>query len=57
MSRISVFASLHGTPGEAVIVEGGLVVRVGPLEEIADGWPFDAPSHPPSEKKRESKFS
>lgn len=42
MPRIRITASPHGTPGEAVAVEDGQVVWAGPLEEIAEGWPFDA---------------
>lgn len=40
--RIHITASPHGTPGEVVAVESGQVVWVGPIEEIADAWPFDA---------------
>lgn len=42
MHRILITASPHGTLGEAVAVEDGLVVWAGPVEEIAEAWPFDA---------------
>ena len=42
MPRIRITASSHGTLGEAVAVEDGLVVWAGPLEGIAEAWPFDA---------------
>ena len=42
MPRIRITASPHGTPGEIVAVEDGLVVWAGPVEEIAEAWPFDA---------------
>jgi hypothetical protein len=42
MANIRIIASRHGTPGEIVAVEDGLVVWAGPVEEIAEAWPFDA---------------
>jgi hypothetical protein len=42
MANIRISASHHGTSGEVVAVEDGLVVWAGPLEEIAEAWPFDA---------------
>jgi hypothetical protein len=42
MPRIRITASAHGTPGEALAVENGRVFWAGPLEEITEGWPFDA---------------
>jgi hypothetical protein len=40
--RIQISASRHGTPGEVVAVEDSKIVWSGPIEEIADAWPFDA---------------
>jgi hypothetical protein len=42
MLPIRITASRYGTPGEVVAIEDGLVVWAGPLDEIAEGWPFDA---------------
>lgn len=39
---IRINASPHGEPGEVVAVEGGQVVWSGPIDDLADAWPFDA---------------
>jgi hypothetical protein len=38
---IRINASRHGTPGEVVAVEDGLVVWAGPIEDIAEAGDFD----------------
>lgn len=41
MSRIRITASRHGTPGEVVAVEDGLVVWAGPIEDLGEAGNFD----------------
>jgi hypothetical protein len=40
-SRISISTSPHGSPGKIVAVENRKVVWAGPIEGIAEAWPFD----------------
>jgi hypothetical protein len=41
MPKIQINASRHGTPGEVVAVEDGLVVWSGLIEELGDADGFD----------------
>lgn len=41
-ARIRITASPHSEPGEVKAVEAGTVVWSGPIEDLADAWPFDA---------------
>jgi hypothetical protein len=42
MSRIRITASHHGTPGEVVAVEYGLVVWARPIEDLHEAGSFDS---------------
>ena len=42
MPKIQINSSRHGTPGEVVAVEGGLVVWTGPIQDLAEAGGFDA---------------
>ncbi|PPQ34970.1 hypothetical protein [Rhodoblastus acidophilus] len=42
MPRIQINPSRHGTPGEVVAVEDGLIVWAGPISALREAGSFDA---------------